>query len=444
MQKFQNYFLNKLFLILLVSGSLTYQKGTACIMDQQEIIKFNQGLNETTDTIDIKDNLGKIETSDKPQDKFSAVSSYLNTARNSRTNMSLGNHIWDIKWSIPVEAGFIPEHILISNDRIIVYGNGNWNLFNSEGKLLNSGLTGISEIFIDEEEMLFYFSDNNGLIQVRNLSDGSFQHSIFAMYGEDYYRSLILIKNNHLLISSIEYMDDPHGDYTRNHSIIEVQDLGNPKVFDKNNYLVSANRLNTISVRSINVCNAFANGILVTALPDHIIISDLQLNVKRILKDNFVPLELCLDQSGLIYLVVNTHNEKGEISNALWVISQHGERIINTAISSDDQINYPPAAGYNGNIYLQYKNFVTAYNNSGELLWNNRTAGETGGVVVTADNLLLLSEGNLISAFDQSGERKFVFQIEDETFCTAPVLTNNNEIIVASDEKLYYLKRKTE
>lgn len=442
MQRFQNYSRNKIILLLAASLSLTLTKGNAFNMDQQDIIKFNQGISELVDTLEIQDQPEIIELNEKPLDSFLAVSSFLNPARNSRTNMSLGNHIWETKWSTSIEDGFIPEHLLIHKNRIIVYGNGNWNLFDDNGKLLNSGLTGISEISIDEAEMQFYFSDINGLIQVRDLNDGSYRHSIFAMYGEDYFRSMILIKDNHLLISSTEFMDDPHGNHTRNHSIIEVQELGNPKTFDKNNYLVSANRLNTISIRSVNVWNAFDNGILVTAVPDHILISDMQLNVKKVLKDKFTPVKMSLDQSGRIYLIVKTISESEQTSTSLWVLTQDGKRIVNAAIVSNDSVTYPPAIGYDGTIFIQFENFVSAYNNEGSMLWNNRTSGETGGAVATADNFLLLSEGNLISALDKTGERKFVFKLDDETLCTPPVLTDKNEIIVASDEKLYCLKIK--
>ena len=133
--------------------------------------------------------------------------------------------------------------------------------------------------------------------------------------------------------------------------------------------------------------------------------------------------------------VINNENKL-----ALRIITPDGDLLVDTQIPIEDQLNsVPPVIGYNHEIFIVFDNRLFSYTEDGKLKWQTYTDGKTGGAIVTTDDKLLLSEGSTISQFDEKGERQFIFQFPGENITTCPVITKNNNIIVATEGNIYLL-----
>ena len=330
MQKFQKS-IPKYFIIILIlaTGSFFSWKGNPKKMDESKSVNNIYPIDDTPDTITLKDNRQPLIINDKPPEDFSNLSIFKNSLHNSRSAVELGKNLWDEKWKVKVDENRKPKSILFWNDRIILYGDTEWLLFDVEGKLLNSGSLGFTEVNINPDNNQFYYSDYNGLIQARDLTTGAYKYSLFAMFADNYRRADIFTNNRLIYILSKEEKEDPHGNHIRNNSILEVQDIGEPQSVDDNNYLISAHRLKTINLRTLDVYSAFTKDYSIIAVPNELLITNDKLELKKVLKSEFIPLSMSLDQSGKIYLIVRYIASDGNQKTAFWIVTQDGSRILN-------------------------------------------------------------------------------------------------------------------
>ncbi|MEO8232686.1 MAG: hypothetical protein ABI638_10405 [Ignavibacteriota bacterium] len=410
-------------------------------MDESKSV-YNVSPNvNTPDTITLNDNKQPFIINDKPPEDFSNLCIFKNVLHNSRSAVKLGENLWEEKWKVKVEKNLKPKSILFCNNRIILYGDTEWLLFDVEGKLLNSGSLGYTEINISPDNNQFYYSDYNGLIQARDLINGAYKFSLFAMFADNYRRSEIFTNNRLIYILSKEEKEDPHGNHIRNSSVLEVQDIGEPRSIDDNDYLISANRLNTIDLRSLDVYSVFTGEYLILAIPDEILITDSQLKIKKIIKSKFIPLSMSLDQSGRIYLIVRYTAADGNQKTGFWIITQDGLRILNLDLPSDNDFNFPPVIGYNSKVFLIAGNKV--FNIDTNIHFFSEKIFETplGGFTISKDNKLILSAGKLIYGLDDYGENIYITHLENENWATGPVFINNDTFICASSESLYCFTR---
>lgn len=410
-------------------------------MEEQDIIENLSA--SVADTIIINDKEVPLSLTDKPDKDFSVTTPFNNSGGNSRTSVEIGKNIWNEKWKVPLEDDETsPKQILYCKDRIIVYSDTQWQLFSSEGKKITSGALGHSEVYMDKLNDVFYFSDYNGLVQARNLKDGSHKFSMFAMYGNNYQRALFHSKDNFIYIFSIEQQDDPHGNHVRNSSVLEVLDMGKPIAVDEKGYLESAHRINTISFRSIDVVTASINETWVAAAPGHIIIADKSLNILKVLKEEFIPRAISLDQSGKIYLIVNTNDKSGNTITALWVITLEGERILNLILPESSVEKYfPVVIGYESNIFVPYGNKILSYNINTKTLTEKIIEMPFGGTCVSPKDLLVIASGKMIYTLTESGDINYLAHVENDKLSTNPVFIDNDNFVCASEQFLYCFER---
>ena len=82
------------------------------------------------------------------------------------------------------------------------------------------------------------------------------------------------------------------------------------------------------------------------------------------------------------------------------------------------------------------KNKIVAVDPSGNILWQEFTQKPLASITVTK-GYLVCSEGNILSAFDLNGKRKFIYQFEDELATAALIV--DDKIYVATRKHLYCL-----
>ena len=59
--------------------------------------------------------------------------------------------------------------------------------------------------------------------------------------------------------------------------------------------------------------------------------------------------------------------------------------------------------------------------------------------MATPDNRLLVSAGSDLCVFNEDGGCMVIETFEEERLATAPIITNNGDILVATEENLYAL-----
>jgi hypothetical protein len=150
---------------------------------------------------------------------------------------------------------------------------------------------------------------------------------------------------------------------------------------------------------------------------------------------------MSLDESGFIYLVVLIEEEDGAHRYALWALTPQGEQVMDVTLPKRSGYG-PPIVGYNYQVYILLGDRILAISPEGDVLWNKATGASIAGAIATADDQLLVAAGEMISAYDAAGERTVLFYEEGVAWATPPVLTERQQVYVASQHHLYGLQPK--
>ena len=364
------------------------------------------------------------------------IRQYSNSSLNSRVNLKLPKGMWKIKWQSPLLKGLGPQFILGKDDRILVQGSQNWQLFDDIGKNIEVANFSNSDVIIDPDHSLIYCADKNSMLTAFNLSDAKLNFILDDLYGVKYRRSFITRFENKLIVVSNEQQLDPHSSQKPDVTYIQIQIMENQVKVDDLKILINSKRGKIEKRKSAEVITAATKELLIIAYKDNIEYLDDELTAVKSFKNKFIPLAFSLDEKNNIYLIIR--NEDG--GHALWVVNSNGEKSFEFELP--DSENYlPPCIGHNGIIYINLGNQILAIDQKSRLLWNKYTHQVTG-IFALADNNLLVSEGNYVLAFDDQGERKFVFEFPEGTYLTPPFISDTGEIYIADQKNLYCLKIK--
>ena len=372
-----------------------------------------------------------------PQDRSGYLRSFANQSLNSRLTAALPEGNWEILWRTDLDETLHSTFALQTAGRILLQQETSWQLFDHNGAAISWGGRGDGDLVIDTANGLFYHCHHLGFMSAADLFSGELQFLISACLGRGFQRTLISKYDQRAVILSSE-LPVISGDNERDpeYTFVEAQELGNPPGTDEDNVLTSAKTVSTLISRTMPLLTAAHNGGLVIAVPDHVFLIDENMRITADLQSEFIPLAMSLDETGRICLIVHTEEEK----NALWVLTSDGERVIDTDVPAMDNNMYtPPIIGYDHRVYVTLEDRILAISPEGEELWS-QYVGAMSGACVTADDRLLVSAGNIVSAFDAQGERQFLFYFPDEILATSPVLTRRGRLIVASQSHLYCLK----
>ena len=363
---------------------------------------------------------------------------FVNPARNSRLGAALPSGTWAVRWAFDFSPRpSAPVALLQAKERVLVEWVDGWQLFDTNGKAIASGTLGEGEMMLDEANSLFYVSDPSGLVIARNLEDGSTRFAMFTQFGKGFHRTVLARHENRLLIVSKELAPMTHESSRKaEYTVLEVQDIGSPPQVDENHFLSSSQQLAQLMSRTLPLLTAASGNTLVIAVPDHVYLSSVEtLKINADLTGVFAPLSLSSDEAGRIYMLVLVEGR-----HALWTLTPQGERVMAFNLPADVQASsIPPIIGYDHRVYVAAGSRVAAVNHDGRLLWMRALVGQLAGIVITADDQLLLAAGANISTYDGEGKLKILYSFKDDNPATAPLLTKRGEILVASGRRLYCL-----
>jgi hypothetical protein len=379
------------------------------------------------------------------EDQGNYLTQYLNPERNSRLNSVFPDKaLWEIKWRSEINSDEIPGYILLANERIIIQNQSGWELFDISGKRIAEGIRAEGEIFINKKENIFYINDPTGFIEAIDLTTGSTRYYFHPYFGKDFSKSVIFSNGGKIICVSHELPIITHDtpDEFPEKTLFEVIELGNSRETDEDKILNSTFQLNNLFCKASNFITAMHDSIIVLAVPNHIYFIDSKLQITKDLYENFIPLEMSVDEDMRIYLLAEIIEKDEIIKTALWIIDSTGNLISETEIESlQEGYLTPPVVNYEHNSFIKYEDKIIAIEPGGTILWEENVLKPFAGFNA-AQNYLLTSEGNILTAFNKKGERKFIYKFENEELTTAPILTHNNEILVTTGNFLYCLKIK--
>lgn len=360
---------------------------------------------------------------------------YGNEQRNSRLATPLPDGTWKEIWKTEVLADFPPRFVLQGGDRILIQA-AVWQLFDPKGKTLAAERSGPAPILMDTANQLLYFFDGVGQLTAHKLGDGQLAFSTSANMADEGSYSLIARRGQKLLTAGSERQLDPHGHHRPENSKIEILDLGKPLEVSKTGSLLSVKTVGSLSLASNRILTAIQGETVIAAALDHIVATDWLFSRTALFTSTFKPLTMSVDETGAIYLVI-----RDGAGVALWRVNTQGERLYSVKLPKEmEDILTPPIVSHDHTAYLIAGNRLAAVSSQGVLLWEYKPANPIAGGVVTGDDHLLLAVGSEIISFDAEGHSRVLSSFKEEVLSTPPILTSQNELLVASPSALHCLK----
>jgi hypothetical protein len=360
---------------------------------------------------------------------------FCNSERNSRSPFARAPRAYRQRWRAELSSQLRPAYVVAAGDRAAVVGLSSWALLDDSGALLHEEPMGDGEAVLDPGNDLVYFPNTNGRVAADSLRDGRQSFFLSVYFGDSFARAFIHRVGSRVIVLSIEQPTDPLRLSEPTLSVIEAHELQTPFVLSEVGRLKSAREVNHLFRDTVKLLAAMHDDRLVLATTDRVYTADVDLRLERELTGSFEPLQLSLDGSGRIYLVV-----RAEGALFLWALTTEGERVLNVRLPAElDRFDGPPIVGFDHRVYLVSGQRIRAIDRDGTTVWEHLAAYPVAGALITAGHELLVSAGSQVAAFDGKGDRSVLFEATGETLLTPPVLTRAGELLIASSRHLYCL-----
>jgi hypothetical protein len=377
---------------------------------------------------------------------------FVNEEQNSRLPWTLPAGPWTVRWRHQAIEGHSPALVAQAADRcLLIYEMWPRQLLDLEGRLISDKFAAVGGWLplMDPEKLLIWMGGDG--VQAYRMTDGSAVCHIIAATMVRH--TFLARRRRQFLVAGTQYQLHPHGGVVADRAEIEVVDLGDPIEVDRG-YLKSPSPAKSLGAPSHLMALAVHRDQIVFAVPGRILLGGWNLELNGALQGSFRPVSLSLDEAGRIYLVVQTEGRE-----ELWGITLQGERFLSVGLPNelpdllethyDITAAVPPIIGYDHRIYVRMRNRdgttgrLLAISLDGKVLWDYPISYfEQGGLVITADDRLLVAESDKLLAFKDSATPEVLHQFPGERLLTAPVLTQKGELLVATDKFLYCLTAK--
>jgi len=367
-----------------------------------------------------------------PQDDY--LTPFGNPSQNSRVGRPVADGKWEVLWKTPLRPRNTPSFVLQAGDRLAVQATV-WQLFDLEGRLIASNLSGAGQLNLDAPRGLFYFIDKDGYVAARDLPTGKEKFTTMATMGDEGKYPLLYRHGRKFIMAGIERQLDPHGHHKASTSEVGVIDLGEPMQVADSGLVLSVKTVGNLKFSDRSLLAALSGERLVVALPKEFLIGDLDGNVKGRWSDKFEPKALSLDELVRSYLVVDFNG-----TQFLWIMNAEGQRVLAVALPKDQPVVHPPIIGYDHKVYLVSAKSIQAFDPAGNPVFSIPIKNGFGGAAVTADDKLLVADGPELVVFGSDGLSKVLHSFGKESLKTPAILTPQGRILVATDETLFCLQ----
>lgn len=363
------------------------------------------------------------------------IRAFVNDERNSRLARPVGDQgTWHVRWKTELPRTLRPSELCTAGDRIVLRGGGLWQLYGANGPELALKPLGKSPVTLDPRHGLLFAADNSGQLVAYRLKDG--ERAFSLMVGSvGRFEPIFVARRDHRLITTSKLRDTHPDGPPPEKTMIEVVNLGDaPKSWNQPG---GAHPVKDLVRESYRLLTALNGDVITLATEDRVYLLDADLQIRQALAGSFIPFEMSLDEAGRIYLLV-----QAEGRTALWLLSPRGERWYSFVFPPGvGDVVRPPIVAYDHTAYIVTGERILSVAPDGKLNWMRSAAGSIAGAAISADDVLLTAEGNALTAWDAQGQRRVLYEFVGEALATAPALTSDGDLLVATRTALYRLSR---
>lgn len=360
---------------------------------------------------------------------------YANPLQNGRLAAPLRATSWRVRWSVALAAP--PGAVLRADNRILVQGGG-WQLLALDGKLVAQGTGGRSAASVDPTNALFYLINGSSYLEARFLNNGDLSFQSPLLTNERFAWPLIARSGDRLLMAGVEQKMASHVPRPGTRSEIDLLEFAFPQKLDMYKQILSLKGGGILHFDKTEMVFAAGGNKIYAVAPNYVVITDNEFNVEAVYEAEFKPISIAVDESGYIYLIVETGGRR-----AYWVITPDGKRIVAVNLGDEHQsVGLPPIVAHNHQTYLLTRSSVIAFSPEGKLIWEHQAAGDVAGASITQDDKLLIAAGAELIILDSSNREIGRHRFEGEQLRTAPVLTRvgeGDELLVGTNAHVYSL-----
>ena len=363
---------------------------------------------------------------------------FANDALNSRISFVWPEDQARILWQAPLDPKRGPAGLLsFSEERILVWQSGWWQLFGSDGKQLESGQSRYGDPVIHPSGTCFFLIERDGALACYLLSTGSAAYFISLPLGNLFYWPWIAFHEQKAALLGIMQNPSIHDPGSPPpFSRIDILEMDKRPPLDKNLDVTSFVSCRSFSVDQAPTLAATFQGQIFLAHQDALYILDWNGTVHHYLKGNFMPQAMSVDEAMRMHLIV----ADDEGNSSLWIVTAQGRRI--REVRLPEGMYAPPIISYDHHVYCTTQERIIAINPKGEVAWAKSPWSPFGGVLTMADGRLLVSEGCAVTAWDVEGERNVIYAFQGEEVTSQPLLVAPGELYVATRSHLYRLGLK--
>lgn len=345
-----------------------------------------------------------------------ATRAYLSESQNGRSAYPAPAQALALRLKAPLAWGLAPRAVLTASGRVLIEGSARWTLLDANGRLIRSSAPGASRPVLDPAAKAFYFlTDRFGPIEAASLDNGARLWDFQPDLPDGAARVDLRLRGRTLVAIS----ERPGAA-----SPVEVFEIGpNPAISD--GILTSARKAAALGYPG-PLLVAASGSRLALALKGRLVVTDWQLRLRDEFERPLEPAALSLDEGGRVYVLSGAARAR-----QLAAYSPRGEQTFRADLGHDfSRTPVPPLVSFDHRVFALLGDRVAALSANGEKLWIQQLPGLAGGIV-TADDQLLLTAGAQVLALDGKGSKRVLATL-DEPFVTAPVLTENGEVLAAT------------
>lgn len=361
-----------------------------------------------------------------------------NAAGNGRVGRALPRGLWMPKWSLALDDDLEPRHLLTDGlRRVVVLGRAAWLLADLAGARIARGPMVPVDGVLDVARDLLWVGHPAGALSGVTLSDGADRYTESVAGGEGRERSLRVLADGALVVTSRETRWLPHRGDLPPYSTLEVRDLGAPLACSEDGIVTSSQRRAVLRrERPRLLARATPQG-LVVAVEHRLFWLTPSLEVRAVVDGTFIPLFLSTDEAERAYLVAQT-----AAGISLWVLRPDGALVLDEVLPDD--VGDPvaaPVVGYDHRVFVRGARGMHVTGAPGLAPWVGRAPERApAGVIVTGDHGAVVCAGDAVTMHGPDGAAVHEYRVERETLTVAPALTLAGALLVASSRRLVCLE----
>lgn len=356
-------------------------------------------------------------------------------AQDGRLHAHLGSPTafrWVSRFESPLRDGASATGVLCDGQAVLVVAPV-LQLYGIDGALRRSVLGGESSVTLSPADATFRYVNKDGYLVARALADGSERWSCAAPVGGVASYGLHIQHGTATLLGGSRVDENPESEvFQPEFALVWIDPGERPEVL-RGGILGEARRSRTLLgfVEGELLGASDGRGVVVT-LEGRVLHLGMDLEVQRVRTGAFTPRAISLGASGRAYLVVETPD-----GPALWMLNALGERVFAAPLPASTTI--PPIVAADHRVFVTTDAELLAFDPMGALLWRVASPQRPPRASVTGDGWLLASLGEELRVFDGAGRSAVLSYSPGAPFVTAPVLTLDGEILVATTNALVCL-----